>query len=231
MNTHLRDSDRAAALLEAQAKAAALFDAIERELLRPGVSERQLSHEIHDLAAERFDTETHWHRRVVRAGANTLRTFWEDPPDLTIRENDILFVDLGPVFEDWEADFGRTYVLGDDPAKHRLKNDLEPIFQRTKAYFKAHPDVSGEQLYATAVAFSEEAGWTFGGVIAGHLVGEFPHEPAPGKRAFQLIAPGNTAPLESVDSRGHRRHWILEIHLVDRARTIGGFYEELLTVG
>jgi hypothetical protein len=27
------------------------------------------------------------------------------------------------------------------------------------------------------------------------------------------------------------RHWILEIHFVDRARQIGGFFEELLTVG
>jgi hypothetical protein len=29
---------------------------------------------------------------------------------------------------------------------------------------------------------------------------------------------------------GQKRHWILEIHLVDRARQIGGFYEQLLTV-
>jgi Xaa-Pro dipeptidase len=27
------------------------------------------------------------------------------------------------------------------------------------------------------------------------------------------------------------RHWILEIHLVDRALGIGGFYEELLDLG
>jgi len=30
--------------------------------------------------------------------------------------------------------------------------------------------------------------------------------------------------------RGAPRHWILEIHFVDRARQIGGFYEQLLTV-
>jgi hypothetical protein len=33
----------------------------------------------------------------------------------------------------------------------------------------------------------------------------------------------------SVDSHGHDRHWILEIHFVDRDREIGGFYEQLLT--
>jgi hypothetical protein len=33
------------------------------------------------------------------------------------------------------------------------------------------------------------------------------------------------------DASGRKRHWILEIHFVDRAREIGGFYEELLTIG
>jgi hypothetical protein len=61
-------------------------------------------------------------------------------------------------------------------------------------------------------------------------VGEFPHESIPGARVMKNIMPGNDAPLESVDSQDRRRHWILEIHLIDRARQIGGFYEELLTV-
>jgi hypothetical protein len=30
--------------------------------------------------------------------------------------------------------------------------------------------------------------------------------------------------------KGAPRHWILEIHFVDRERQIGGFFEELLTV-
>jgi len=33
------------------------------------------------------------------------------------------------------------------------------------------------------------------------------------------------------DANGQKRHWILEIHSVDRTRQIGGFYEELLAVG
>ena len=39
-----------------------------------------------------------------------------------INENDILFLDFGPIFEDWEADYGRTYVLGKDPLKLKLKD-------------------------------------------------------------------------------------------------------------
>jgi Xaa-Pro dipeptidase len=65
----------------------------------------------------------------------------------------------------------------------------------------------------------------------GGLVGEFLHERIPGDRVMQNIMPGNQNPIESLDSAGRRRHWILEIHLVDRMRQIGGSYEELLTVG
>ncbi|WP_264481370.1 hypothetical protein [Acidisoma cellulosilyticum] len=43
--------------------------------------------------------------------------------------------------------------------------------------------------------------------------------------------PGSTTRLRDRDEAGRALHWILEIHLVDRDRQIGGFYEELLTVG
>ncbi len=31
--------------------------------------------------------------------------------------------------------------------------------------------------------------------------------------------------MRSLDEEGQKRHWILEIHFVDRERQIGGFYE------
>ncbi len=225
------EAARAAALLDAQHKAHRLFDEIERSLIRPGITESQLSEQIHALAADLYGVTTHWHKRVVRAGANTLKSFSDDPPDLTIQEDDILFVDLGPVFEAWEADFGRTYVLGSDPRKLRLRDDLEPAFRKVKALFKANPGVTGGALYAIACDAAAQAGWEFGGAIAGHIVGEFPHEKIPGNRTALYIRPGNDEPIDRPDARGRKRHWILEIHLVDRARGIGGFYEELLTIG
>ncbi|MDB5392940.1 MAG: Creatinase/aminopeptidase [Rhodospirillales bacterium] len=225
------EDHRAAGLLAAQNSALALFREIERGLLRPGITERELSREIHELAAAMFGVKAHWHKRVIRSGANTLMPYNESPPNLTIQEDDILFVDLGPVFEAWEADFGRTYVLGNDPAKLRLRDDLELIFNKAKAHFKAHPDITGAELYNVAIGLAEEAGWRFGGSIAGHLVGEFPHERALGAKVSSHIAPGNREPIGGLDSKGRKRHWILEIHLVDHACQIGGFYEQLLTVG
>jgi hypothetical protein len=68
------EDHRAAALLDAQGKAAALFDEIGRTLLRPGITESQLSHEIHDLAAARFGVESH-SRLSTNPPAMRRRTF------------------------------------------------------------------------------------------------------------------------------------------------------------
>jgi Metallopeptidase family M24 len=106
------EEQRASELLEAQAKAEALFHAVEaRGLIRAGISENNLNAEIYALAQEMYGIRTYWHKRIVRAGKNTLLPYDENPPDLTIGEDDILFLDLGPVFEQWEADFGRTVSL------------------------------------------------------------------------------------------------------------------------
>ena len=45
------------------------------------------------------------------------------------------------------------------------------------------------------------------------------------------IAPGSDHPMRRHDANGQICHWILEVHLVDRDRQIGGFFEELLDLG
>jgi Xaa-Pro aminopeptidase len=229
-NAATGEDQRASYLRDAQDKAIRLFKEIERSLIRPGVSEQALSDEIHALAAERFGVTTHWHKRVIRSGPHTLMPYVENPPDRVIEEDDILFVDLGPVFEAWEADFGRTFVLGDDPIKHRLRDALEPVFLAAKAHFQSSPDITGEALYDVACELAKQAGWEFGGRIAGHLVGSFPHEAIPNDRITLYITRGNHDAMSRPNAAGEKRHWILEIHLVDRVRQIGGFYEQLLTV-
>jgi Xaa-Pro dipeptidase len=223
------DTDRRAALEAAEVKALAMFDAVEAAgLIAPGRTEGEIARDIFALAEARFGVVQHWHRQIVRAGANTLTTAADYPDELTIGADDTVYVDLGPVFEEWEADIGRTYAVGDDPQKHRLAADLPRVFERVQNHFRATPDITGAELYAFAQAAADEAGWIFGGAIAGHWVGEFPHNPWPGERALKAIWPGNTAPLRTPDHLGRERNWILEIHLVDRARSFGGFYERLL---
>jgi Xaa-Pro aminopeptidase len=228
--TMLSATDRRAALLAAEAKGMALFEAIEAaQIVAPGRSETDLDRDIYALATERFGVKTHWHKRVVRAGPNTICTFYDNPPVHVIGPEDTVYLDLGPVFAEWEADIGRSYALGNDPDKKRLVADLPRIFDIVKAQYQASLDITGAELYAFAQKAAADAGWIFGGVIAGHIVGEFPHaQRVPGDRDLHRIAPANTRRMRDRDANGDERHWILEIHLVDKARTFGGFYERLL---
>jgi Xaa-Pro aminopeptidase len=178
-----------------------------------------------------FGVEKFWHKRIVRAGPNTLQPYRENPPDRLITEDDIVFCDFGPIFEQWEADFGRTFVLGDDPVKHRLRDDLPVVFDAGRRYFDAHPEITGGQLFAEVRRLTAEAGWEFGAAHAGHLVGEFPHERINGDEIEYYITTGSDEPMRRSDRAGRLCHWILEIHLVDRARGYGGFHEELLDLG
>jgi len=221
-----------ARLVEAQTRAVDLFDEVRsRRLISPGVCEVEASDAIRDLAATMFGTENHWQKRIVRAGPNTLQPYREDPPDRVIGTDDIVFCDFGPIFGDWESDLGRTFVIGDDPIKLRLCESLAPVWDAGRAFFDCHPDITGEQLFAHVGEVSEEAGWEFGGTIAGHLIGQFPHEKIDGDKIEYYVTPGSTKPMRRSDRSGRACHWILEVHLVDRGRQIGGFYEQLLDLG
>lgn len=217
-------------LIEAENLAIELFRTAEsRNLITAGKSEQQLNTEVFKLASELFGIEKHWHKRIVRSGANTLLPYNENPPDLVIQEDDILFFDFGPIIEDWEADLGRTYVIGNDSSKHKLKHDIEKAWYETKEWFHNQTKLTGAALYQYAVNKAKEYGWGFGGEIAGHLIGEFPHEKLePGN--YQLyVHPGNPNDMFLPDAKGNKREWILELHFVDREKQIGGFFEQLLT--
>jgi Xaa-Pro dipeptidase len=223
---------RAAALLDAQLKAQALFAEVEAQsLIRPQKTETEINESIYALAERMYGITRYWHKRIVRAGRNTLAPYDENPPNLTVADDDIVFLDLGPVFEDWEADFGRTYVVGKDPIKQKLCRDIEDGFAKGKQYFLEHPNITAAELYAHATQLAEQAGWEYGGPIAGHLIGQFPHEKITDDKITLYVHPQNHGRMQMPDASGRKRHWIFEIHFVDRARQIGGFYEELLTVG
>jgi Xaa-Pro dipeptidase len=138
---------------------------------------------------------------------------------------------LGPVFEQWEADFGRTFVLGDDPFKLKLRDDIAKAFIQGKEYFKERLDITARELYRYAQKMARDFGWEYGGPIAGHLIGQFPHERIAGDKVTLYVHPDNPHRMRDLDAQAQERHWIFEIHFVDRVRLIGGFYEELLALG
>lgn len=217
-------------LIEAQEMALKLFRAIEDGgLIKAGKSENQLNTEIFQLVVEMFGIRKYWHKRIVRSGANTLFPYKEDPPNLIINDGDILFFDFGPIIEDWEADLGRTYVLGNDAVKLKLKNDVEIAWYETKEWFSGKTELKASELYNYAVEKATAFGWKFGGEIAGHLIGKFPHEKLKVGNFQLYVHPENHNDMFLPDVNGNKREWILEIHFVDPEKQIGGFFEQLLT--
>lgn len=234
----MNEQDRAASLRDAETKAVALFEEIARDLIRPGITDKQLSDDIHRLGQERHNVRTHWHKRVVRSEANTLAPFQDNPPDRTLEPGDIIVVDLGPVFEAWEADFGRSYVVPGGPSpdsdataadKKKLIDALEPMWYKIKGLYKKNPDVTGEELFRLAESAAQEEGWKWGAFLAGHIVGDFPHERIPKDKITNYIVPDNKQKLSSLDKKGNKLHWILEVHLRPQHEKYGAFFEQILT--
>jgi Xaa-Pro aminopeptidase len=165
----------------------------------------------------------------VRSGKNTLFPYKENPPDLIVNDDDILFVDFGPVFEDWEADVGNTYVIGTNADKLKLKKDVEHAWAEGRGFYLKNKDVlTGADFYDYTKKLASEYGWDYGNVHCGHLIGNFPHEQIIGEELINYIHPENCHRMAEKDQHGNERFWIYEIHFIDTQKEIGGFYERFL---
>lgn len=217
-------------LLNAQDISVQFFKAIEENnLIIAGKSEEQLNSEVCDLASNKFGIEKHWHKKIVRSGKNTLATYPDNPPNRIIDRDDILFIDLGPIVEGYEADIGRTYVLGNDLRKLMLKIDVEAAWYEVQKWYQQKTTLKASELFQYAVEKAEEFGWEFAGQIAGHIVGKYPHEQPADPKSLELdVHPENHSDMFLPDTNGNERHWILELQFIDRKNEIGGYFEQLL---
>ena len=206
------------------------FKAIEeKKLIVAGKTEAQLNEEVCGLALKEFGIRKHWHKKIVRTGVNTLSVYNDDPPNRVIAEDDILFIDLGPVVGSYEADIGRTYVLGNDSRKLKLKNDVETAWYEIQAWYRQQTSLKACALFQFATRKANQYGWTFGGTIAGHIIGKYPHEQPIDPQSLELdIHPYNPNDMFLTDENGEKRHWVLELLFVDKKDEIGAFFEQLL---
>lgn len=216
-------------LIEAEEKAWQLFKAIEANgLIAPGKTEKQLNAEVYKLAKKLFGIKKFWHKRIIRAGKNTLLPYNENPPDLVLRGDEILFFDFGPLFEKWEADIGKTYVIGNDPLKKKLSVDIESAWQEAQEFYSQQTKLTGAEFFEFILGLAKKYEWEFGGKMAGHLIGKFPHETLPPGKFENYIHPKNKKDMFLPGSDGEKREWILEIHFVNKEKEMGGFFEQLL---
>lgn len=217
-------------LLNAENISLQFFKEIEsRNLIMPGKTEAEINEAINALAVNEFSITKHWHKKIVRSGENTLTIYSDNPPNRKLRENDIVFIDWGPVINDYEADIGRTYVLGNDPLKIKIMQDVEAAWFQLQQWYQQQTELKAAVFFRMAEDKARELGWEFGGAIAGHIVGKYPHEQPADPGSMELdIHPDNHQNMFLLDGDGNKRHWILELQFVDRTNQIGAYFEQLL---
>jgi Xaa-Pro aminopeptidase len=215
-------------LFLAEQKVKNIFKTVENKgLIVSGKTEKQLCDEIILIAKNEFGVEDHWGKKNVRTGINTLEPYIADPQDLMIQENDILFLDFHPIVEGWEADLGRTFVLGNDPLKLKIKKDVEDAWYEANTWYFKQDKLSGAQYFNYAIELAKRYGYEFGNDISGHVVDKYPHE-QPGNLSLN-VHPDNHDDILQLDKHGNKRYWMLELHFGDRKNNIGAFFEQLLT--
>lgn len=203
-----------ARLLEQRARTHAAVTAI-AAAIRPGMLEEEAVAAANGLLAER-QMRRGWHKVNIRFGVNTTLHFHTpSQPGVALGDNDIFFIDIGPVFEHWEGDAGDTFVLGDDGDLTRCAADARAVFHSARRQWLAE-GLSGRALYDFAAAEASRLGWVLNLDMNGHRISDFPHKP---------IFAGSLAEIEFAPTAGL---WVLEIQIRHPTRPFGAFFEDLL---
>lgn len=188
------------------------------DCIRPGMTEMDAHNLAKDLFKE-FGCEKNWHPTKIRFGSNTLKSFRElSEENIVLQEDDIFFLDLGPVFSGYEGDVGETFVLGQDQEKHKIMQASKDVFQKVKEKWQKDR-LTGQALYDFASNYALEIGYKLDiEGSGGHRISEFPHA---------LYHKGKLKDFENVPTT---QRWVLEIHLHHPSQPYGAFYEDILTI-
>ncbi len=185
------------------------------EQLTPGMSEEQAK-DIARATLATLEMRRGWHHIIVRCGSNTTKDFMErSERGVVLGDNDIFFVDIGPVYGDLEGDAGDTFVFGDNPLHLKAKQDVREIWELVRAKWLADK-VNGIELYDFAVKTTEEFGWKLNMDLSGHRLSDYPH------------SAHYDGPLAAVEFTPNPNLWVLEIAIAHPDKTFGAFYEDLL---
>ncbi len=184
--------------------------------IKPGCSEKEGRKIVSEVQSQ-LGAPKSWHPPQIRFGENTLLPFGklglENP---ILKEDDIFFIDIGPIFDGYEGDVGRTFSIGNNSIMQACVNDVEQIWHEVHEHWRVN-NISGVALYEIAKKVTQEKGWLLNLEKAnGHRISDFPH------------AAKIRSSIDSLDYKPSPNRWILEIQIRHPRLPIGAFYEDLL---
>jgi len=183
-------------------------------LIRPGMT-TAAAIVLADQHLRGMGASHNWHPTYIRFGADSQSPAIH-PTDRqrVLGEDDIFVVDIGPVWDNYEGDYGDTFATGPSADHARCAEAARLVFQRTRlAWLQG---LTGVALYDAADGYARDYGCTVVREIPGHRVSDFPHA---------LYGKHQLAAADFVPSDGI---WVLEIQVRDLHLPIGAFYEDVL---
>lgn len=184
-------------------------------MIRPGMVEAD-AHVIYKELCKKHGVQKQWHPPKLRFGPNTLKNFRDESDPHVLQDEDIFFIDIGPVFDQHEADYGETFTLGNQHELKHLAHCSKKVFDEVSKFWKKD-HVSGDELYKFAKSRAEHYGLYLNMGSDGHRIGDFPHH---------VHFKGSLPECEEIIIP---HAWILEIHLWNPKRSFGAFFEDVLT--
>ena len=173
-------------------------------------------HELINKVLTEMGADNNWHPHKFRIGTNTTKSFKDiSQPAVKLKESDIFFIDIGPVWDGHEGDYGHTFVLGDSAVFDKIADSSRDVFNQV-AKIWSEEGKSGKELYEIAQKISEEKGFVFNPRMKGHRLGDFPHH--------LFYRDG----MNETDETPCNYLWVLEIHILDKQNRFGAFFEDIL---
>jgi hypothetical protein len=157
-----------------------------------------------------------WHKILVRFGPSTILNFDDPAPaGVVLGDDDIFFIDIGPIYAGCEGDAGDTFTVGDDPEMARAARDVYDLWSQVRSEW-ALRSTTGADLYRLAGERAEAMGWVLNLDLTGHRLSSFPHS----AHYDGTLAAVEFAPSDLL--------WVLEIQIRHPDRPFGAFFEDLL---
>lgn len=183
--------------------------------IRPGMVEEE-AQMLYKQLCKNHPVEKQWHPTKIRFGPNTIKNFRDISEPYVLQEEDIYFIDIGPVIEGHEADYGQTFTVGSIFDHKHIADSSLKVFAEVSQYWQ-QKRVSGLELYQFARSRAESYGYILNMGMDGHRLGDFPHH---------IYFKGGLGECEEIVIP---HAWILEIHLWNKKKFYGAFFEDLLT--
>ena len=184
-------------LVAAQRATLGVADALV-QMVRPGLTERELAARAEELARERGATGV-WTPIAVGAGPGALVCHPAFPPtDRAVADPDLVWFDVTPDFGGWPGDVTRSVVIGDDAAREHVLADAQRIQRAIVAAIR--PGMPASKLFGVARGLLDAGGYELL-----DLLGNIGHDLDRGAAVTGFIDPRNETPMWGC--------WAIEPHL------------------